>query len=118
MKKAKKMKIKINSTTLTLATIVALLATTGYLLTQVYLPRVAAGSSTYGGFSSYEEMMQAHHGGSCSSVGGVSSDMGMSMGGVGTCGETSVGTGGAAVTGNITNGAITPDSETLGAGTC
>ena len=67
------MKIVIETKTFSLIIIAVLSAVTLFMAYQLYAPKIT-GYSQYQGYSSYEEMMQAHHGGS--------GDMSGSCGGV------------------------------------
>lgn len=92
--------IELSGKTLGIGIIVALLTLSGFLAYKLYLPKTgyATGTTgTYDGFSSYEEMMQAHHGGSSSSQG------------LGACGVGTTSSGSS----SITNGETTDYGLTL-----
>ncbi len=55
------MQVIINTKTISIVVIAVLLASTLFLFYQVYAPKIT-GYSQYEGYSSYEEMMAAHHG--------------------------------------------------------
>ncbi len=94
--------IELSGKTIAITVIVVLLGIIGFLGYKLYIPKTGyTVATTYDGFSSYEEMMEAHHGGSS----------GSQSQGVGGCGASTGSSGSGATKGETTEYGLTLDEN-------